>query len=89
MYSKNYPPHLNSTFINEARRNLIKKEDVTIVIPTLNEENAIELVLKDVLLEGYLKTLVIDGNSADKTVKIVEKIGFPYTLRAAGARQAP
>ncbi|MGD0805543.1 MAG: glycosyltransferase family 2 protein [Candidatus Bathyarchaeia archaeon] len=85
MYSENYPPHLNSTFINEASRNRIKKEDVTIVIPTLNEENAIELVLKDVLLEGYPKTLVIDGNSADKTVKIVEKMRVPiYTQSGRG-----
>jgi dolichol-phosphate hexosyltransferase len=85
MFSKDSASQYNSTLINKESRTSIKKEDVTIVIPTLNEEHAIELVLKDVLLEGYPKTLVIDGNSTDDTVKIVETLQVPiYTQCGAG-----
>ena len=82
MYSEYYPSHLNSTIINEVSTKTIKKEDVTIVVPTLNEENAIELVLKDVLLEGYPKTIVIDGNSIDDTISIAKKMQVPVYLQS-------
>ena len=49
----------------------IDSRDVTIVIPTLNEEQAIDLVIQDVILQGYENVLVIDGNSTDKTPEIV------------------
>ncbi len=76
MESLNYSSQNHTNFINVSE-NYIRKEDVTIVVPTLNEEKAIELVLRDILLEGYPKTLVIDGNSIDETVKIVEKMQVP------------
>ena len=75
--SEYYSTHLDSTPINEVSRNQIRKEDITVVVPTLNEEHAIELVLNDILLEGYPKTLVIDGNSVDKTVDIVREMRIP------------
>jgi glycosyltransferase involved in cell wall biosynthesis len=77
MYSEYDFSHLNSTFIDEVNGNQIRKENITIVVPTLNEEQAIELVLNDILLEGYPKTLVIDGNSVDKTVEIVKEMRVP------------
>ena len=69
-----YPSQVNSTSLNRISKNLIDKKDVTIVVPTLNEEGAIELVLSDILLEGYPKMLVVDGNSIDETVALVKKM---------------
>jgi glycosyltransferase involved in cell wall biosynthesis len=53
--------------------NYLEKDDVTIVVPTLNEEKAIEAVLISLLSEGYEKVLVVDGNSKDRTVSIAKK----------------
>jgi dolichol-phosphate hexosyltransferase len=77
MYSEYYFSDLDTTFIDEVNRNQIRKENITIVVPTLNEEQAIELVLNDILLEGYPKTLVIDGHSVDKTVEIAKEMRVP------------
>ena len=51
--------------------------DVTIVIPTLNEEQAIGKVIEELLSEGYQpqQILVVDGHSADNTVKIAQSYG--------------
>ncbi len=53
------------------------KEDLTIVIPTLNEEMAIGQVIDELLELGYRKEkiLVVDGNSKDRTVEIVRERG--------------
>jgi dolichol-phosphate hexosyltransferase len=66
-----------STIIEEQNEsndiNYLGKEDVTIVVPTLNEEKAIEAVLKNLLTEGFKKILVVDGNSKDRTVAIAKQ----------------
>jgi len=66
-----------STFIEEQLEsdnlNYIEKDNVTIVVPTLNEEKAIEPVLKSLLSEGFEKIVVVDGNSKDRTVAIAKK----------------
>ena len=51
----------------------ISFDDVTIVIPTLNEEEAISLVLKDIQTQGYSNILIIDGFSTDSTIEIVKQ----------------
>ncbi len=48
-------------------------ENITIVIPTLNEEEAITLVIEDVMTQGYENIIVVDGNSVDRTVENAEK----------------
>ena len=52
-------------------------DDVCILIPTLNEEETIEAVIKDFQGLGFEKILVIDGHSTDATAS---------RARAAGAR---
>jgi dolichol-phosphate mannosyltransferase len=69
-----YYSQVDSVLFNGLTENLIEKEDITIVVPTLNEEKAIELVLNDLVLGGYPNILVIDGNSIDDTVNIVKKL---------------
>ena len=52
---------------------LVDFENITIVIPTLNEEEAIPLVIEDVLTQGYEHIIVVDGKSVDRTVENAEK----------------
>ena len=53
----------------------VRKDDVTIVVPTLNEERAIGMVLDELFRYGYPHILVVDGYSKDKTVQIAESKG--------------
>ncbi len=48
---------------------------VTVVIPTLNEENSIGEVVKGFKRLGYDDVLVIDGNSTDRTREIARENG--------------
>lgn len=50
----------------------LAKDQVTIVIPVKNEELAISLVIDEVIQESYDNILVIDGYSADNTLRIIE-----------------
>ncbi|MFC1802858.1 glycosyltransferase family 2 protein [Thermoproteota archaeon] len=56
-------------------QNSINVEDITIVIPTLNEEEAINSVIEDVMTHGYENIIIVDGNSTDRTVEIAKKHG--------------
>lgn len=53
----------------------ILPEHVTVVIPTLNEAEAIGLVLDELGREGYFNVLVVDGYSRDGTDKIAQSKG--------------
>jgi len=53
----------------------ITKDDVTILIPTLNEEEAIEKVIQEVRECGFKNILVVDGYSKDRTVEIARNMG--------------
>jgi len=50
----------------------VSKDDVTVVVPTLNEEEAIGLVIQEIKQAGYHNILVVDGYSTDRTAKIAE-----------------
>ena len=52
----------------------VDKGDVTVVIPTLNEEKAIELVIRGLRSEDYHNILVVDGNSRDETLRIAKRM---------------
>ena len=49
----------------------VSKNDLTVVIPTKNEEGAIGQVIDELRQEGYQNIIVIDGYSTDKTAQIV------------------
>lgn len=57
------------------KRGLVTPDQVTIVIPTLNEREAIGKVLDDLKSEGFEKVLVVDGYSDDGTTEIAESKG--------------
>ncbi len=50
-------------------------KDVCVLIPTLNEEESIESVIKDFQAIGFEKILVIDGHSTDGTVEKARRAG--------------
>ena len=53
----------------------IDKDQLTIVIPVKNEEEAISQVIDELQKEGYKNILIVDGYSTDNTKKIVEEKG--------------
>lgn len=56
---------MTDTVVLEMHRSINK--DVTVVIPVLNEENAIAHVIKNLKKEGFTNILVVDGYSTDNT----------------------
>lgn len=64
-------------------------EDVTIVIPTLNEREAIGPLLDELRQEGYENVLVVDGYSTDGTPDVARERGatvvFQHGAGKAGA----
>jgi dolichol-phosphate mannosyltransferase len=67
----------------------ISPEDLTIVIPTLNEREAIGFVLDELRQEGYENVLVVDGYSTDGTPDVARERGatvvFQHGAGKAGA----
>lgn len=65
------------------------KNMVTVVIPTLNEEEGITKVIEEVKAEGYGNILVIDGYSKDNTAHLANgngvKVAYQHGSGKAGA----
>ncbi len=55
----------------------IPPQDVTVVIPTFNEREAIGMVLDELRQEGYVNVLVVDGYSTDGTADVAREKGIP------------
>jgi dolichol-phosphate hexosyltransferase len=49
--------------------------EITVVIPTLNEEAALGKVLDELLSLGIRNILIVDGYSSDGTVQVAKKFG--------------
>lgn len=50
----------------------MENQEITIIIPTLNEEKNLSELLKKISNKGY-EIIVVDGHSQDKTVEIAKK----------------
>jgi dolichol-phosphate hexosyltransferase len=59
----------------------VTRDQVTVVIPTLNEAEGIGSVLDDLKEAGYNNVLVVDGDSTDGTVEIAEKKGAAVVMQ--------
>ncbi len=57
------------------------KDQVTVVLPTLNEEESIGPVIDELVKEGYSNFLVVDGHSKDKTVEIAKTKGAQIIIQ--------
>ncbi len=51
------------------------RDQVTVVIPTLNEERAIGSLIDEIRADGYDKILVVDGYSKDNTAQVAAEHG--------------
>jgi len=60
---------------------------VTVVIPTLNEEEAIGPLIDEIKEAGYGRVLVVDGYSKDKTVKIAAIKEPKWSVSMVGVKQ--
>ncbi|MEM2046206.1 MAG: glycosyltransferase family 2 protein [Candidatus Bathyarchaeia archaeon] len=67
----------------------VSPKDVTVVIPTLNEAEAIGLLIDELRREGYSNILVVDGYSRDGTDEIARSKGvlvvYQHGLGKTGA----
>jgi dolichol-phosphate mannosyltransferase len=66
----------------------IPPENVTVVIPTLNEEGGIGTVLEQTRKAGFTNILVIDGGSRDNTVAIARSFGVSVVLQPGTGKAA-
>jgi len=58
--------------------------ETLLVIPTLNEEDAIEGLLDESRACGFENILVVDGKSTDRTKEIAEKAGVKVVIQDFG-----
>lgn len=66
---------------SRARDSSIRKDEVTVIVPVLNEEEAIGKVLAELREEGYENVLVVDGYSTDNTVSIAKEAGVTVIVQ--------
>lgn len=64
----------------------MSREDVCILIPTLNEEEAIGGVVREFRSMGFDNVLVIDGHSNDDTVARAEKAGARVIVQSGNGK---
>ncbi len=60
----------------------MNREDVCILIPTLNEGKTIEGIVKEFKSMGFSDILVIDGHSTDDTVKKAQNAGAEVVIQS-------
>jgi len=69
--------------VNILSNTQVPKNDVCILIPTLNEELTIGEVVEGFMKQGYHNILVIDGNSTDRTREIAERMGAKVVIQTS------
>ena len=55
--------------------------DVTVVVPTLNEERNIGHAITQLHINGFRDVLVVDGNSYDRTVELAKDLGASVVMQ--------
>ncbi|HEY9204889.1 MAG TPA: glycosyltransferase, partial [Candidatus Methanoperedens sp.] len=60
----------------------MNKDEVCVLIPTLNEDKTIGGLVREFKSLGYSNILVIDGHSVDDTVKIAENAGAKVIIQS-------
>jgi glycosyltransferase involved in cell wall biosynthesis len=64
------------------------KNQVTVIIPTLNEAEAIGGVVSEVLAQGYNNIMVVDGYSTDLTVERAQRAGAAVIYQHGSGKSA-
>ena len=57
------------------------KDEITFIIPTLNEEGAIGKVIDEIRLAGFQKLIVVDGKSTDRTRQVARERGVKVVVQ--------
>ncbi len=60
---------------------MVSKDEVTAIIPTLNEEQGIGLVIDELRANGINKIIVVDGGSTDRTRDIASSKGVRVVIQ--------
>ena len=58
-------------------RNKQNKKSISVIIPTYNSENTIKRAINSIFIQSirnYIEIIIIDDNSSDNTIKVVEEI---------------
>ena len=79
------------SIVYEARYDLpkgISVDDITIVIPCLNEREGIKAVVNEVRKTGFSNILALDGGSIDGTVDVAHSLGVPVILQHGKGKTA-
>ena len=61
---------------------------VSVVIPTLNEEENLAFVLRDLQQEQILEVIIVDGHSTDGTVSVAQSLGARVIFDETGKGSA-
>ncbi len=64
----------------------IRKDDVTFIIPTLNEEGAIGKVIDEIRQAGFQKLIVVDGKSIDSTRQVATERGVKVVVQTSNGK---
>jgi dolichol-phosphate mannosyltransferase len=70
-----------TTTRSDSERTAASKSQITIVIPTLNEEASIGHLLKEVKSQGFDNIIVADGYSKDRTAEIASSLGVEVLMQ--------
>ncbi len=62
---------------------IVAKDDVTFIIPTLNEEGAIGKVIDEIRQAGFQKLIVVDGKSIDGTRQVARQRGVKVVVQSS------
>ena len=60
------------------------QSEVLLLIPTLNEEEAIQQLVQEARMAGFTDILVVDGKSSDRTREVAEAMGARVVLQEFG-----
>ena len=75
------PETAGPKIIDLEPRETVSPDNVTVVIPTLNEAEGIGQVIDDLKHEGFANILVVDGRSTDGTFQIATEKGAFVVLQ--------
>jgi len=64
------------------------KDNVCVLIPTLNEKATIGYIIEELQADGYHQILVVDGHSTDGTPEIAEKLGATVMMQEGKGKGA-
>lgn len=67
----------------------IQRDKLTVILPTLNEEQAIGPLIDELQSSGYSNIILVDGHSSDRTVAIAREKGIQVMVQhGSGKRDA-